>query len=404
MVNIANYKVFKKLSKNKFPTIIRIFLDRLKPKTSFGRIDNDTELIINPNTNQQNDLSSTRASRLIKDSNNVQNKPPPISRSKTISEIPSNQSSLIRSTTLTDIKNHENNILNNSIFNRRSNSSSNTSIHNYNIEKMNRHEIMENLIKDLKKENRRNFEFRVITGKWENSHQISDIFVTKNNLPEFMDLDQIFTIQTLNDYEYYVNVKVIAENELFPNNIYNTIEINENLMKLLKIKEFDKIQLQPKLTTIINFIEKIELYSNKRINYKLLENSFKNYILNNTKLSCLLLNQNQILKLEDDIIVTVHLIPEHFKYCLLNSQILKENKIYASDEIKNVDEILDIENNNDEEDTILSVKDLIHIQNFDDIVLNIKNQLIMNLCLNQTNSILKQGNILIAGKKYYFIY
>lgn len=254
---------------------------------------------------------------------------------------------------------------------------------------------MELLTKDLKKENSRTFEFRVIKGKWEQNTSICDVYITKHNLPEFMDLSQIYSLRTADDHEYFVNVKAVADDEdHFPTNLHPTIEVNENFMKVLNLQEFEKVSLQSK-HGVLNFVEKIELYAEKKTHYKVLENAFKKYILAHGELAPVLLNQGQILRLEEDLMVTIGISPDHFKFCIIDGQFLKECKIYATDVTKKVDEIMDIEV---KEKNILSIPDLIELDKFDEIVDDIVDELKVDLCLDLKNSVLRQGNIVICGK------
>lgn len=342
-----------------------LFSDKLKPNISYGRLDNDTELIVAP---------KLEANGPYVNGLNHNVSPPALARSQTFA---SNDgmafNPLARSTTTSNAL--------------RSLKANPPTSFNQKAEKL------ERMIKDLKKENSRTFEFRVVSGKWE-SGQISDVFVTRSNLPEFMDLEQVYLLKTVEENDYYVNVKIVSECDTFPKNIHRTIEVNENLMKMLKIKELQKVTLRPK-HTILNFLEKIELFPNVKTNYKIVERAFKSYVIENTKLYPLLLNQNQIVRLEDNLYVTVKITPEHFPYCLINEQILKECKIYAADQVKRVEYVMDIEAS---EDNLLSVADLISIKQFDAIVDSFVEQIKMNLCLDERNSVLKQGHFLISGE------
>lgn len=262
---------------------------------------------------------------------------------------------------------------------------------------------LEILTKELKKENSRTFEFRVIKGKWELNTSVCDVYITKHNLPEFMDLSQIYCLRTAEENEYFVNVKVVADDEdHFPTNLHPTIEVNENLMKILNLQEFEKVCLQSK-HGVLNFVEKIELFAEKKTHYKVLENAFKKYVLAHGELAPVLLNQGQVVKLEENLIATIGISPEHFKYCIIDGQFLKECKIYATDVTKKVDGVLDIE---EKEKNILSIPDLIELNRFDDIVEDMVDQLKIDLCLDLKNSVIRQGNIVISGEyffKYFFL-
>lgn len=297
-----------------------------------------------------------------------------LSKSKTTASFPAAENSLTRSSTMKNVR----------------------SMNNKKTQE-NREDKLQMLTKDLKKENSRTFEFRVLRGKWEDNTSICDVYITKHNLPEFMDLSQIYSLKTSEDNEYFVNVKVVADSEdHFPTNIHPTIEVNENLMKIIKIKEFEKVSLQSK-HGVLNFAEKIELYAEKKTHYKILENAFKKYVLAHGDLAPVLLNQGQILRLEDNLYVTIGISPDHFKFCIIDGQFLKECKIYATDVTKKVDEILEIE---EKKNSILSIPDLIELDKFDQIVDDMVEQLKNDLCLDSKNSVLNQGNIVICGNEF----
>lgn len=295
-----------------------------------------------------------------------------LSKSKTTAIFPSAESSLTRSSTMRNVRSLNNN-----------------------HKQEHRESKLEMLTKDLKKENSRTFEFRVIKGKWELNTSICDVYITKHNLPEFMDLSQIYCLRTSEDNEYFVNVKVVADDEEhFPTNLHPTIEVNENLMKVLNLQEFEKVSLQSKHGAL-NFAEKIELYAEKKTHYKVLENAFKKYVLAYGELAPVLLNQGQVVKLEENLVATIGISPEHFKFCIIDGQFLKECKIYATDVTKKVDDVLNIE---DKEKSILSIPDLIELHKFDEIVEDIVDQLKVDLCLDLKNSVIRQGNIVICGE------
>lgn len=98
--------------------------------------------------------------------------------------------------------------------------------------------------------------------------------------------------------------------------------------------------------------------------------------------------------------VSVGILPEHFKYCAIDSQFLKESKIYAADLVRKVDDIVDVAAN---VASPLSVKDLIKLPQFDKSIEKLSTELKSNLCLDAKNGVLRQGNILITGKALMFI-
>lgn len=60
----------------------------------------------------------------------------------------------------------------------------------------------------MKKERTHETEFRIIPGKWEDDVPISDVYLTKENLPQNFDTTLVYLLKTAGDKEYCVNVKV----------------------------------------------------------------------------------------------------------------------------------------------------------------------------------------------------
>ncbi|XP_058979984.1 uncharacterized protein LOC131803073 isoform X1 [Musca domestica] len=337
---------------------VALTVDRLKPNLTYGRIDHTTQLIISPDVISSNSNGATEN----------------ILRSKTASNVPNGdqrgvfEQGLSKSSTSKQFKN------------------------NQNIAKSSRHDKMERLKKDLCREASKFVEFRVISGSWSDDTQISDVFVNDINWPPNMDPMLIYCLRTMEDREYYVRINLITAGE-FLTTIHPTIEITANLMKLLELKELEKVVLKPK-PMVVNFVEKIELFANKKTHYKVVENAFKRFVKEKTEETPLLLNQNEVVRLEDDLVVTVGILPEHFHYCAVDSQFLKESKIYAADVVRNVDDILCVK---PPVETPIFSKDVIKLRDFDLKVEDLISELRRNLCLDSTNSVLRQANILLTG-------
>lgn len=244
------------------------------------------------------------------------------------------------------------------------------------------------------------FEFRVISGPWENDTQISTVFVTKENLIKGIDVSQIHLLKTNADKEYYINIKVVKDDK-FPINIYPTIEINENLLKILELKKFERIVLKPK-HGLTNRVDKIELINSKKItegsrDYRKIETTFKNYIIDHTKLYPLLLNQDQVMKL-NDFVVSVKLWPTSLKFALVDSKILRENKIEVSSDYKSVAYVMNIENEKDEEEEQKKKGHQVEIKKFEEVVNYCVNRLQESLCLGEDNTTRVTDNLLFVGK------
>lgn len=344
-------------------TFLISLLDRLKPNLTYGRIDHTTELDVSPNLYKPT-------------SNGDRNEK--LQRSKTGTKLfdtidggTVEEHQLLRSTTVSNVKQL-----------KRSQS----------LAKTNRQDKMERLKKDLNRELSNFIELRVISGEWSPDYQICDVFVNKASWPERMDLSTVYCLRTMQDREYYVRVHLESQSEMLQT-IHPTIEINANLMKLLQLKELEKVVLKPR-PMVVNFVEKIELFANKKTHYKVMENAFKRFVIEKTNEGPLLLNQNEVVKLEDDLVVSVNIAPEHFRYCTVDAQFLKESKIYAADLVRKVDDVIEVN-----PDTVapLGPKDVIKLPSFTAKVELLINELKNNLCLDSKNAVLRQGNILLAG-------
>ncbi|KAG4077927.1 hypothetical protein HA402_013427 [Bradysia odoriphaga] len=332
---------------------ITLRIDRLKPNTSFGRLANNTEVIVAPYKHaiaKSNDIKTLTTQQII------------------------DKIQPINSNMLAEIQHHRDNKL---------------------VQRDAKLCKLQRLIESVKSQNNKRFHFRIVSSKW-NESQMCDLYLTRHNLPDLLDIDQVHVLQTDNDKEYYVNVKIIGTDETFPHNIYPTIEMNDILMTKLGLKQFDRITLKPK-ATVLNFIDRIELFPSKTVNFKQvrdIEERFKQYILDNTSLYPLLINQGQIVKLKDDVVVTASIFPDTFKYCLLDSTILKECKIACTDQVKDLSSLLSSETISN---GIESGHHWARLEKFEKIVENCVEQIKINLCLDDRNCLWRMGNILISG-------
>nr|XP_016935011.1 peroxisome biogenesis protein 1 isoform X1 [Drosophila suzukii] len=343
---------------------VALTVDRLKPHMNYGRIDHNTELVVAPNLYKG--LTNGHSNGAVEENSKL-------SRSKTTAqvkdELAEKPTALTHSSTVTNVKNT--------------------------VQRNKRQDHMERLKKDLRRESSRSFEFRVIRGLWREQAQESDVFINRKHLPEFFDLDLFYCMHTAGDKDYYVRVRTMEEDieDDIPGTIHPSIELNANLMKLLGIKELERVVLRPK-TTVVNFVEKIELFANKKTHYKIMENAFKRFVIERTQQKPMLFNQEEVVRLEDDLLVTVGILPEHFRYCTVDAQFLKESKIYAADLVRPVSEIIKEQT---PPTSPLSVQDLIQLPEYDKIVDQVVQELRMNLCLNAENSVMRQCNVLLTG-------
>lgn len=260
---------------------------------------------------------------------------------------------------------------------------------------------LESLIANVKSQNNKRFNFRIVSSKW-NESQMCDLYLTRHNLPDNLDIDQVHVLRTDDDKEYYVNIKIIGSNETFPQNIYPTIEMNDILMSKLGLKQFERITLKPK-ATVLNFIDRIELFPSKTVNYQQvreIEELFKQFILDNTSLYPLLINQGQIFKLKDDLVLTAGIFPDSFKYCLLDSAILKECKISCVEQVKDLSGLI----NNETVVNGIDEKHLVCLEKYETIINSCVEQIKINLCLDDRNCLRRMGNILITGECGLLLY
>uniref|UniRef100_A0A336LXY7 Peroxisomal ATPase PEX1 n=1 Tax=Culicoides sonorensis TaxID=179676 RepID=A0A336LXY7_CULSO len=255
----------------------------------------------------------------------------------------------------------------------------------------------------MKKERAHETEFRIITGKWEDEAPISDVYVTKENLPSDFDTTQVYNLRTTGDKEYFVNVKVINDKE-FPRNRYPTLEMNENLMKILELKPFERVILKSK-PILLNCLDKLELIPSKKLDEstrdprRRLETTFKNHIIDNTKLYPLLLNQDQVVRCKDQIL-TVKLWPMSLKCATIDSKLLKESKIDVMSDFKSVSHITNPEPEKKEKDEEGNVKTKGHhvtIPKFKEIEDECVERLRDSLCLTDSQNVPVSNNLLIVG-------
>lgn len=281
-------------------------------------------------------------------------------------------------------------------------------------EKLNsQYRSFKNLLTEISIQERKIFKFRVVPRAWNwNDSHMCDVYVSK---PFQCDSDSQNTIFALNyDYvndssdlvsrEYYVNLKIDAK--IGENSKNSLIELNNILMAKLKMEKYSRVTLTRK-TTVVNFLDKIELIpSNKGVVSKqeIMEN-FKQMLLNSSGSSPLLINQDQVFTLcGGTVFVTVKIYPESFKYCLCDGDILRERKIFVSDQTKDIevllktaDEISSSSNKmakHQKKDSVIRSKELVNI--VEDCVKSITTK----NCLTEMNQLRKMGNFLITGNYY----
>lgn len=261
------------------------------------------------------------------------------------------------------------------------------------------------LLSEISSQERKVFDFRVIPRTWSDS-QMCDVYVAKPFQP---DPHQIFamTYDHVNENdervsrEYYVNVKYDDQISKNPKNTSANMELNDILMATLKISKFSRITLTSK-NTVVNFLERIELIPTSKTNKQEISEGFKQMLINESTQSPLLINQGQIFKIcGGSVLVTAKLFPETFKYCLCDAEILRERKIFVSDQIKDLDSILKAageistpsnkSNGLPEHNAVINTNELVNMVEESLRGICIKN------CLDGKNHMRKLGNFLITG-------
>lgn len=267
---------------------------------------------------------------------------------------------------------------------------------------------MKTLLAEISSQERKVFNFRAVPRAW-NDSQMCDVYVSK---PFQHDSHKIFAMSydfvNENDErvsrEYYVNLKFLESDAPIgknPKNTYATIELNDILMAKLKISKFSRVTLTSK-NTVVNFLERIELIPNSKNNKQEILEDFKQMLIKNSDSSPLLINQGQIFKLcGGSVLVTVKLFPESFKYCLCDAEILRERKLFVSDQFNDVAPLLkaagEISSSSVKLNGLQKNNAVINTNELANIVEDCVNSICIKNCLNETNQLRKLGNFLILG-------
>lgn len=178
-------------------------------------------------------------------------------------------------------------------------------------------------------------------------------------------------------------------------------------MAHLNLRKVDRLTLAPK-KTVLNFIEKIEIYPSN-YNGRDLETiveSFKRLFVKSSSVYPMLINQDQIFKLCDGgVIASVKIYPETFKYCLCDSEILRENKIVGMEQVKDVSATVmaaekifdDAADDKDELFDGVDDKHYVDLDGFKQIIDDCTQNAVLNLCLDERNKFRKMSNSIIIG-------
>ncbi|XP_031632309.1 peroxisome biogenesis factor 1 [Contarinia nasturtii] len=259
---------------------------------------------------------------------------------------------------------------------------------------------------------RKMYKFRAIPKKW-NDSQMCDVFLTKYNTPDEFDPRKIYVMscESMNENEeramkeYYVNIKMVSETAETSKNIHRSIEINDVLLAQMKIPKFTRITLSTK-KTVLNFIEKIELIltsNSETYNKQEVLDDFKKLLIKCSRSSPLLINQEQIFKLcEESVFVIVKIYPETFRYCLCDAEILRENKLFISEQRKDITHILTLADDISCQkymDRSEEIKFFVNLNENENIIENCVENIIKMNCLNAENRLRKSKNYLIIGSQ-----
>lgn len=273
------------------------------------------------------------------------------------------------------------------------------------------------LIEDLQKNALRPNEFRVLSSKWEDS-EMADVYATRHNLPPSLDVHHVFRLRTAENREYFVNIKVLGDQECFPKNIYPTIELNDALINKLALKPFERVTLR-RQQTAVNSIERIELYVNRAADLSKardLERMFKKLIIDAA--GCpFLINQCQVFRLDDDVYVTATIHPDVLRFGCVDSAGLRLCRIVCSDQVREVMKVETASSVNGngakssgKENGIqksasfvnlsghVSGHEFVELDKFEEIVDQVVDHCKIALCLDEKHVCRTMGNVIVAGE------
>lgn len=390
--------------------LFKYFSEKLSPNIKYGKIENNTEVIITlykgnstqiksiSNQSKSSTMNERRPNSLYqrlfnKESNIVANSDcTDIIDSRTLDNVPDISS--VDENSTDSIGSSKSMNLNH----RESRQKLYSQIHSF-----------ESFLAQIANQDQKTFSFRSMPRAWCN-FQMSDVFVSKVHLESptifAMNYDFINENNERMSRDYYVNLKTDPEIEKNSTKSCATIELSDILMAKLNIKQFSRVTLCRK-NTVINFLEKIEVIPtpSKFSKQEIIE-EFKWLLVKNTSASPLLINQDQIFRLcRLNLLVSVKLFPESFKYCLCDAEILRENKIFVSDQTKDLTQIMKIANEISSSNTTKSAIQnnffFIRTKELTDIVEDCVQNITAKNCLNKKNQLRKLGNFLILGK--YFL-
>jgi peroxin-1 len=261
------------------------------------------------------------------------------------------------------------------------------------------HKSFNDTLTNLKQEASPAIEFRVVAKPWDHTNQLNDIFIAKSNFPASYDIKQVFQLKTRDAKKTFVRIREANSPDGVSN--VNILEMNEVLMKTLELQQMERVTLKPRKQPLLNFVEKIQLTPDKQYSqptHRLIEEKFKQLVLAKStrhSLKSMLLTQGEVIRL-DDYNVTVQLGPDSCEFCLINNELLKTGKIcVATEQTKNLDSLLKATEDADKKSGPL--KAFIEIESMVSIVGQVVELLKVNFCLDERNQLLHAENIVLQG-------
>lgn len=273
--------------------------------------------------------------------------------------------------------------------------------HSYNLFESVFHELKSN-------QEKKSYKFRIIPKKWESKAQMCDVYLTAHNAPKDFNFKAPYVLvgETLGENderslrEYYVNVKSSEQANHNPENIYPSIEVYDILLAELKLKKFSQISLSTK-RTVLNFVEKIELIPLKTNNISIIHQDiledFKRLIIKSSSSSPFLINQKQIFSC-DGYFVMAKIFPDSFRYCLCDDEILRENKIFVVEQQMDISHLLSTAEEIGCQQSNEAEKSFINLCETEDIMKDCVENIIKYNCLDKQNRLRKKNNYLVIGK------
>lgn len=374
-------------------------VESMSPSTSFGLLSHNTELDVAPFPGGGGAGGSSSKAGPQKSSSTASSTRPysVLTPSSSIDSSGSELSSSASSSTLNVIGNGGSN-------GNLSRSTTYSSMKSYQDKGESKLEALDQLRKMIVKEASPVYEFRAVFGEWRPGNHLCDVHI--RHIRRF-DFDRVYVMKVANNAEYMVNVRPLPreDNDTFPDNIYPAIEVSKELAKYLGIREYEKVTLKPK-TTVANFIDRIDVHPTATEESSLkqmrnMEQSFKRFIIDQSKFVPVLLNQDQLIRLPDGTTVMVRLQPDSFKYVLIDADILTEAKVKMNDNVQSTEKYYAESNNGAGTSEPLAEmaipQNYVPLDKYETLIAETVDKIRFNLCLDTRNKNYAQGNHLIVG-------